>query len=210
MIERFLAGFTARFLCNLAKLLTGMRSFWQGEGPVPRLRVYYANHRSHVDFVLIWAALPPALRAQTRPVAGADYWLTSGPKRWLINKVLRAVLIDRRPERQGPDPVRLMAEAIRAGDSLIVFPEGTRNTGDELLPFKSGIYHLAQALPWVEFVPVWIDNLGRVMPKGAVIPIPLLCSLRFGHPITVAPDEAKDAFLARAREALIALAPPEA
>ncbi len=206
MIEKLFA----RLLCNVAKLLTGVRALWRGEGPVLRLRVYYANHRSHVDFLLVWASLPPALRRQARPVAGADYWLDGKFKRWLITRVLRAVLIDRRPERDGPNPVEQMADAIRAGDSLIVFPEGTRNLGDELLPFKSGIFHLARTLPWIEFVPVWIENLDRVMPKGSVVPIPLLCTLTFGTPITLQPDEEKDAFLQRARTALLDLAPTSA
>jgi len=198
----------ALLLCHFAKLLTGVRPLWQGCAPEPTLRVYYANHRSHGDFVVVWSALPPELRRRTRPVAGADYWLTGGFKTWLITRVFNAVLVDRRPQQHGPNPVEQMAEALRAQDSLILFPEGTRNLGEDLLPFKSGIYHLARALPQVEFVPVWIENLGRVMPKGALVPVPLLCTLTFGCPLTLQPDETKPAFLDRARGALLALAPP--
>ncbi len=204
MIEKL----TALLLCQFAKLLTGVRPLWRGCAPQPKLRVYFANHRSHGDFVLIWAALPPALRQRTRPVAGADYWLDGGFKTWLITRVLNAVLVDRRPERSGPNPVEQMAEALGAEESLILFPEGTRNLGEDLLPFKSGIYHLAKAAPAAEFVPVWIENLGRVMPKGALIPVPLLCTLTFGAPITLRPDESKGEFLERARSALLDLAPP--
>lgn len=197
----------ALLLCQFAKLLTGVRALWHGSAPEPRLRVYFANHRSHGDFVLIWAALPSALRRVTRPVAGADYWLTSNFKTWLINKVFRAVLIDRHPQRDGPNPIERMAEALRDDSSLILFPEGTRNLGEELQPFKSGIYHLAKAVPEVEFVPVWIENLGRVMPKGALIPVPLLCTLTFGAALTLQLDESKSEFLERARNALLELAP---
>jgi 1-acyl-sn-glycerol-3-phosphate acyltransferase len=196
----------ALLLCQFAKLLTGMRAVWHGSVLEPRLRVYFANHRSHGDFVLIWAALPPALRRVTRPVAGSDYWLTGCLKAWLINKVFHAVLVDRQPIKDGANPVEQMADALRNGDSLILFPEGTRNLGEELLVFKSGIYRLAQKMPEVEFVPVWIENLGRVMPKGALIPVPLLCTLTFGAAITLQADESKTAFLQRARDALLELA----
>jgi 1-acyl-sn-glycerol-3-phosphate acyltransferase len=198
----------ASALCGFARLLTGVRATWRDSAPEPRPRVYYANHRSHVDFLLIWASLPPPLRRLTRPVAGADYWLTTPLKRYLINRVFRGLCIDRRPERHGPNPVAQMGEALAAGESLILFPEGTRNLGDALLPFKSGLHHLARAHPEAELIPVWIENLGRVMPKGTVVPVPLLCALTFGPAVTPQPDESRDAFLARARDALLALAPP--
>ncbi|KAB2962583.1 lysophospholipid acyltransferase family protein [Zoogloea sp.] len=195
-------------LCGFARLLTGVRALWLGCEPAPRTRVYFANHRSHGDFVLIWASLPPALRHRTRPVAGADYWLTTPLRRFLIERVFNGVCIDRRPERHGPNPVEQMGAALAAGESLILFPEGTRNMGDGLLPFKSGLHHLARAHPEAELVPVWIENLGRVMPKGSLIPVPLLCTLSFGPPLAPVEGESRDAFLTRARAALLDLAPP--
>lgn len=198
----------ASALCGFAKLVTGVRAVWRGSMPTARQSVYFANHRSHGDFVLIWASLPPHLRRLTRPVAGADYWLTSAVRRYIANRVFRAVLIDRSAARGRTDPVGQMGEALAAGDSLIIFPEGTRNLDDGLLPFKSGLYHLTRAHPEIELVPVWIENLGRVMPKGALIPVPLLCSLTFGQAVSIDPDETRDAFLTRARNALLALAPP--
>ena len=198
----------ASTLCGFAKLVTGVRAVWRGSIPTARQSVYFANHRSHGDFVLIWASLPPHLRPLTRPVAGADYWLTSAVRRYIANRVFRAVLIDRSAARGQTNPVEQMGEALAAGDSLIIFPEGTRNLGDGLLPFKSGLYHLTRAHPEIELVPVWNENLGRVMPKGALIPVPLLCSLTFGQAVSIDPDETRDAFLARARDALQAIAPP--
>jgi 1-acyl-sn-glycerol-3-phosphate acyltransferase len=207
----FLGRCTGAAIGGLAQLITGVRALWRGCVPEDRLRVYFANHNSHVDFILVWASLPPELRRRTRPVAGADYWLTDALRRFIVHDVFNAVLVDRtRGSREGgPNPVEQMAEALAAGDSLIIFPEGTRNLSDTpLLPFKSGIFHLACLRPDVEFVPGWIENLGRVMPKGALIPVPLLCTLSFGQPLTLAAGEEKEAFLARARTAMLALAPP--
>jgi 1-acyl-sn-glycerol-3-phosphate acyltransferase len=199
----------ASAICGFARLLTGARAIWRGCAPAAVQRIYYGNHTSHGDFVLIYASLPGDLRAHTRPVAGADYWNTTPLKRWIANDVLRAVMIERQKREGAPNPVEQMVDALDHGDSLILFPEGTRNTTDEpLLPFKSGIFHVAQARPEVECVPVWIENLNRVMPKGQVLPIPLLCTLTFGAPLKVAPGEDKDAFLGRLRDGLVALAPP--
>lgn len=203
-VDRLLAS----ALCGFARALTGVRALWLGSEPDARPRVYFANHRSHGDFVLIWASLPPPLRRRTRPVAGADYWLTTPLRRFLINRVFRGVCIDRRPGRSGPNPVAQMGEALAAGESLILFPEGTRNMGDGLLPFKSGLHHLARAHPEAELIPVWIENLGRVMPKGSLIPVPLLCTLSFGPPLAALEGESREAFLTRARSALLDLAPP--
>lgn len=202
-IEHLLAS----AICGFAKLLTGMRAVWRASMPDVRQRIYFGNHSSHGDFVLIWAALPPQLRRLTRPVAGADYWSSNALRRFIINQVFRGVVIDRNPDRRTSDPVARMSEAIAQGDSLIIFPEGTRNLGDGLQTFKSGIYCLAQKHPQAELVPVWIENVGRVMPKGAIIPVPLLCTLTFGQSMHVAAGESKAAFLARARGALLALAP---
>jgi 1-acyl-sn-glycerol-3-phosphate acyltransferase len=204
MLEKTVASVS----CALIKLLTGVRVVWLGVAPAPQPRVYYANHRSHGDFLIIWASLPPALRARTRPVAGADYWLRGKFRQYLIGRVFRGVLIDRRVKR-GDDPIAAMLAPLRAGESLILFPEGTRNPGSGLLPFRTGMHRLAEARPETEFVPVWIENLGRAMPKGGLVPVPLLCSLIFGAPVTILPDEPRTAFLTRCRAALQALEPTQ-
>jgi 1-acyl-sn-glycerol-3-phosphate acyltransferase len=209
-MTRFVAPFIGWLLVQLARLVTGARAMWIGSAPRATQRVYFANHNSHIDFILIWASIPSGLRATTRPVAGSDYWLGSKLRTFLIREVFHAVLIDRERSDKTVDPIQQMTEALSFGDSIIVFPEGTRNlTEERLLPFKSGIYHLAKAKPEVEFVPVWIENLGRVMPKGETLPVPLLCTVSFGAPIHIKQDEDKRAFLDRARDDMLALAPPE-
>ena len=191
----------------LARLITGVRGEWRGCAPDPRPRVYFANHRSHADFILIWSVLPARVRRLTRPVAAADYWLNGRVRTFIGQRVFRAVLIDRNGPTRDADPIAIMVAALDQNSSLILFPEGTRNTSEEpLLPFKSGLYHLAKSRPNVELVPVWIENLNRVMPKGEVIPIPLLCRVTLGTPIALGAGEDKTAFLERSRNTLLALA----
>ncbi len=204
MLERLVAALIIGFV----RLLTGAQAFWRGGRPNAAQRIFFANHASHGDFVLLWASLPTWLRRRTRPVAGADYWNKIALRSFIGGRVFRAVLIDRERKAESPDPIEQMVAALAGGDSLILFPEGTRNTTDAvLLPFKSGLFHLATQYPRAELVPVWINNLARVMPKGQLLPIPLLCTVTFGVSLPRIDGEDKAAFLTRAREAMLALRP---
>jgi 1-acyl-sn-glycerol-3-phosphate acyltransferase len=207
-MKALLTTAAATVIVLFARAVTAVRATWPDAGMPSRPCVYYANHSSHGDFVLVWTVLPPRLRRRTRPVAGAEYWLKSRLNRFIGSDVFKAVLIAREREKRTEDPVTQMASAIDAGSSLILFPEGTRNQSDaKLLPFKSGIYHLAAARPDVDLVPVWISNLNRVMPKGEIVPIPLICTVTFGSALQIASGESKDIFLERTQAALLALAP---
>jgi 1-acyl-sn-glycerol-3-phosphate acyltransferase len=208
IVRRALAVVAGKLIIGAAGLLTGVRAIWSGTSPKAEQTLYFANHTSHGDFVLLWATLPPDLRALTRPVAGLDYWMASKLRQFIGADVFNALMIRRDGSSQGDNPVEQMKAALEAGDSLIMFPEGTRNTGDEiLLPLKSGLFHLARACPNVRLVPVWIENLKRVLPKGTLVPIPLACTVRFGTPIVLAEGEDKLSFLARARTAMLDLRP---
>ncbi len=204
MIER-LAAAAVRFF---ARFVTAVRAEWRDFRPDPAPRVYFANHNSHGDFVLIWTVLPNEVRQRTRPVAGADYWSKGSLRRFFGERVFNAVLVEREAEHRTADPIAQMRSALEDGASLILFPEGTRNlTEMPLLPFKSGIYRLALARPGLEMVPVWIANLNRVMPKGELVPVPLICKVAFGAPLRLGEGEDKTAFLERARAALLGLRP---
>ena len=170
--------------------------------------LYYANHASHGDFVLLWSTLPPKLRGNTRPVAGRDYWLATPLRRFVGEKVFCAVMIRRDASQPGPSPVDQLVEVLREGSSLIFFPEGTRNTGDAVLqPFRSGLFHIATACPTVRLVPVWIDGIRDVLPKGAWLPVPRQCTLYYGPAVRLREGEEKDAFIERTRQALLDLRP---
>jgi 1-acyl-sn-glycerol-3-phosphate acyltransferase len=191
-------------LAGVARLITGAQGHWYGAPPKAEQRIYFANHQSHFDWVLIWAALPRDLRAATRPIAARDYWTSSKLKHWITREIFNAVYVNRQ-RTDDEDPLEPLLEALRHGDSLVIFPEGTRGNKADPAVFKAGLFHLAEAFPEVPLIPAWIDNVQRVMPKGEVVPVPILCSVTFGAPLTLQRDEDKRAFLSRAREAVTAL-----
>ena len=257
-----LAKFTGLMLLGLIRLLTGAQARWWGCPPKAEQRIYFANHQSHLDLVMIWAALPEELRSITRPIAARDYWANTPFKRWITTEVFNAIYVERGgsagapsasstapatsheriepsfepamtppPDEPAPAvqgelplatpadapatpapgsaeallPLQPLIEALKSGDSIIIFPEGTRGHTGEPQKFKSGLFTLAQMFPEAVLVPAWIDNVQRVMPKGEVVPVPILCSVTFGEPLELEDGEERRPFLDRAREAVIAL-----
>ncbi len=200
-----LESIVAKLVTGGTRLLTGAQARWVGCGPEDVQRIYFANHTSHADFILLWSVLPSRLRRKTRPVAAGDYWLRGAIRRYMIQRVFYGVLVDREHIDRKTNPIAAMTAALDRGESLILFPEGTRGSGDEVQPFKSGVFHLARERPSVDLVPVWMDNCYRVMPKGTLFPIPLLCSVAFGSPTRLADHESKSVFLERLRQSLIDL-----
>ena len=192
------------FLLGLIRLLTGAQARWQGCPPKAEQRIYFANHQSHADLVLIWAALPEELRSITRPIAAKDYWTKTAFKRWITTSVFHAIYVDR-VKTGDQDPLEPLVEALTNGDSIILFPEGTRGNQEEPQHFKSGLYNLAIKFPHVVLVPAWINNVQRVMPKGEVVPVPILCSVTFGAPVVLQEGEERNTFLSRARQSVLDL-----
>jgi len=195
-------------LSALAWVVTGVRPIWNGSQPSERQRIYFANHASHGDFILLSACLSEKVRARTHAVAAAEYWGKSRLRRYIAEDMLSSVLIHRQWTDEAQNPISIMLSVLDQGHSLILFPEGTRNTTDQpLLPFRSGLYNLSMARPEVELIPCWIENMSRVLPKGQFLPVPLLCRVVFGPAVTIAPGEERRAFLERARQTLLALNP---
>lgn len=188
----------------LAKLISGANPRWLGCVPDKRQRVYFANHTSNLDALVLWAMLPAEVRALTRPVAARDYW-SNGFRRYLADEVFHAILIERKKPTAHDNPIEQILTAMGNDKSIIIFPEGGRFTGPEPQPFKSGLYHLAQKRPDVEFIPVLMDNLNRILPKGEVLPVPLIGHVTFGAPLQLLPDEGKQTFLERARAEVMRL-----
>lgn len=205
----------ASLLAAVARGVTGVQVQWAGCQPDARQRIYFANHTSHLDFVVLWSALPAEIRALTRPVAAKDYWEESALRRYLSEKVFKAVLIERGATAKaknheeghfvGRHLIDDLAKALGTENSMILFPEGTRGDGRQLGEFRAGIYHLALRRPDVELVPAYLENLNRILPKGEIFMVPMLSLLTFGKPLQVEPGEEKEAFLERAREAVSSL-----
>ena len=199
----------AAIIALLARIASGPSVRFIGEPPGKRQCIFFANHGSHLDVVVIWAVLPGAMRAKTRPVAAKDYWEKTRLRNYFATKVFRAVLVDREGQslRQLRNQLDTLVGVLDAGDSLLIFPEGTRGKhGKEMGEFKSGLDYLARQRPEVDLVPVYLHNLDRIMPKGEFLPVPQLSRITFGAPIHHEPGEKKDAFLARARAAVAELA----
>ena len=194
----------AQAIIAATRLLVGGHARWQGCAPDGGQRIYFANHASHLDTVLLWAALPPALRKLTHPVAAKDYWGRGALRRFVATRVLNAVLMDR---ERADDPLAPLRGELERGHSLILFPEGTRASNVMPGRFRSGLYHIARAFPQVDLVPVYLTNLSRAYPKGAILPAPIICTATFGTPTRLGAGEKRAPFLDRIREALCVLAP---
>jgi 1-acyl-sn-glycerol-3-phosphate acyltransferase len=203
----------AGIIAGAARLISGVQVRWVDSRPDPAQAIYLANHTSHLDFVVLWSSLPPAIRALTRPVAAQDYW-DHGLRRTIAVNVFNAVLVARHgaPNHEanetasGPrHAIQHMLEAMGSEHSLILFPEGTRGTGEEVAAFKSGLYYLCDERPGLRLVPTYLNNLNRILPKGEFLPVPFISKLTFGPSFTLGADEPRAAFLSRAREAVCRL-----
>ena len=197
MIDSLIAGLT--------RLATGAVARWVGCAPEDRPRVYFANHGSHLDAIVLWAVLPPAVRKKTHPAAAKDYWTAGRARRYLAENVFHAVLVERKRPTRHNNPITDMLNAIGDDGSLILFPEGGRFLNPDPAPFKSGLFHLAKKRPDLELIPVYLENLNRILPKGEFLPVPLVCSVSFGCPMRLEQGEPRDEFLARARQAVMDL-----
>ncbi len=196
---------TPSVVATLLRLITGARAQWIGCEPHPRPRIYFANHTSNLDGPTIWSVLPAELRRLARPVAARDYWNGGRIRRYMATKIFNSILIERKQPTRTDNPIDDMLRGLGDTGSLILFPEGTRGPGPDPTEFKSGLFHIAKKRPDLELIPVLLDNMNRVLPKGELLPVPLICSVSFGNPLLLIEGEPRDAFLTRARQAVIDL-----
>lgn len=144
--------------------------------------VLIANHSSHLDTISLLSLFPLSRLRRIRPVAAADYFERNKLVSLFTRTLFNILPIARKNITTENNPLRRMREAIAAGDSLIIFPEGTRGSGEEMGEFRSGVAHLIEKTPGVPIVPAYLVNMGRSLPKGEFIPVPFFCEIRVGAP----------------------------
>ena len=188
-------------ICGFVRLFTGVQVRWQGIQPQPVQRIYFANHTSHFDCLVLLSVLPHNIRKLVRPAGATDYWTATPMRHWFSQEIMHVILIERLKLTKANNPITPLVKALDEGSSLIIFPEGGRSNS-ELQKFKAGIYHLSKKRPNIELVPTYIENANRILPKGEFIPIPMLCSITFGEPIHLHPNEGREEFLERAEQSI--------
>jgi 1-acyl-sn-glycerol-3-phosphate acyltransferase len=199
----------------LAVLFTGADVVGRERLPPAGPAIIAANHNSHVDTLLLLTIFPARLMGRLRPVAAADYFLRGPLIGWFSRTLIGIVPIERGGQRRREgvreDVLAPAREALAAGDIVIIFPEGTRGAAtDSLAPMKAGVARLAEAFPDAPVIPVWIEGAGRVLPKGAVLPAPMNCTVLVGEAIRWEGEHAT--FMEGLRERLEGLrksAPPQ-
>jgi len=194
----------------IARMFTGADIVGREKLPLTGPAILVANHSSHVDTVLLLTIYPSKALDRVRPAAAADYFLKGRLMSWFSRNILAIVPVARDRAGTGEDVLAPAREALAAGDIVLIFPEGTRGDGEELTQLKSGVARLAAAFPDAPVTPIWLQGAGRVLPKGAHMPVPMNCTVLVGDPIRWGGDRV--AFMEEMRvrlEALKALAPPQ-
>jgi 1-acyl-sn-glycerol-3-phosphate acyltransferase len=195
----------------LARFMTGADVVGAERLPARGPAIIAANHNSHVDTLLLLSMFPVRLLPLLRPAAAADYFLKGPLIGWFSRAVIGIVPVERALAGTGADVLAPMRAALAQGAILILFPEGTRgDASDEMGELKSGIARLAEDFPDAPVIPVWIEGAGRVLPKGARLPVPMNCTVLIGEPMARSGD--RTAFMTALRERLLGLkaeAPPQ-
>lgn len=145
-----------------------------------------ANHNSHLDTLVLMSLFPVTKVGLVRPVAAADYFLKNRLLAWFALELIGIIPISRRPTRKDGHPLARVHEALRQGQVVIIFPEGSRGEPERLAPFKKGVAHLVRAFPEVDVVPVHIHGAGKSLPRGEALLVPFIIDVRIGSPMRYA------------------------
>ncbi len=176
------------------------RQWLPGVGPF----VMVANHSSHLDTVSLLSLFPLRRLREIQPVAAADYFERNRLIAWFSHTFFNILPIARGRITPENNPIQRMLAQLGAGKSLIIYPEGTRGSGEEIGPIRPGIAHLLEQAPRLPVVPVYLVNHGRLLPKGEWFPVPLFCEIRIGPPLVFSGGNRQD-ILEKLRSAIVSL-----
>jgi 1-acyl-sn-glycerol-3-phosphate acyltransferase len=184
-------------------LFIGLRVRGREHLAAPGPFVLVANHSSHLDTVALLSLFPLRRLRSIRPCAAADVFDRTRTRAFWSRLLFHVLPIERVDIRPEDHPLDRMAAALMRGESLILFPEGTRGAGGAMGPFKSGVARLAELMPGLTFIPTYLCNIGRALPKGEFLPVPFFCEIRIGEPMRLTGE--KDAMLQSLRSRMEAL-----
>jgi 1-acyl-sn-glycerol-3-phosphate acyltransferase len=167
----------------LLLLFLGVNVFNPENLPSNRQFIMIANHNSHLDALALMNLFPLTRLHQIHPVAAEDYFFSNPILAWFSKNFLNIIPIARSHISRHNNPLNKMCDALQAGQSLIIFPEGSRGVPEEIAPFQNGIAHLIQKFPEIPVVPVFLKGMGRSLPKGEFVLVPFFCDVVVGSPL---------------------------
>jgi 1-acyl-sn-glycerol-3-phosphate acyltransferase len=188
----------------LLAVMVGVNVFGRANLPKKGPFILIANHNSHMDTLTLMNLFPLQQLHHIHPAAAEDYFCAHRFLSWFSGTFFNVIPIPRTHITKANNPLKRMCQVLDAGESLIVFPEGSRGQPEHMAPFQSGIVHLIQKYPDVSVVPVFLKGMGRVLPKGEFVPVPFFCDVVIGEPLQFAQNstENRDVILARLERAV--------
>jgi len=173
--------FFALFVRPLVLIISGVHVVGKEKLPPKGPCIIAANHNSHLDTMVLMSLFPLSHINQVRPVAAADYFMKNRWFAWFSQKVIGIIPLKRRPTKEEGHPLLGVTKALKNGDIVIVFPEGSRGVPEEMSTFKTGIAHLAKEFPLTPVVPIYIHGAGKALPKGEALFVPFIIDVHIGE-----------------------------
>jgi 1-acyl-sn-glycerol-3-phosphate acyltransferase len=170
----------------MALSLLGLRIRHRERLPIKGPAIIVANHNSHLDTLILMSLFPRRLLSQVRPVADEGYFLGQSPKlAWFATHILNIIPVTRGQADRCSHRSFLQRchTALAQEQILILYPEGSRGEPETLSTLQSGIAHLAKQHPTVPIVPIFLQGLGKALPKGEWLLVPFLCRGVVGKPL---------------------------
>ncbi|WP_326499666.1 lysophospholipid acyltransferase family protein [Methylomicrobium sp. Wu6] len=175
------------------------RHLLPAQGPA----ILVANHNSHLDTLALMSLFPLHLANKIRPVAAADYFLRNRLLKWITLNAIGIIPLERHASNKTSQLLKPLVEALRRGDILILFPEGSRGEPEMLGKLKNGIAHLISQCPETPVVPIFFHGLGKALPKGEIILVPFIVDAFVGEALYW--EENRQAFMEKLAKSMTKL-----